>query len=102
MTSKSSYLRELKRLLDEWYAQIEALKKNAERAQPETRAQLEKRIEELQLQCKVARRKIEEMRTSQDEGWEELRNGADHICSGIRQLFKDTRAAFREGRESCR
>ncbi len=102
MTSRESYLKELQGRLNEWRAEIEVLKADAMRAEPKTRAEFEKRIVELRRQCDNAERRIDEIRSSTDAGWEELREGADHMWSGIKQLLKDTRAAFREGRESAK
>jgi predicted nucleic acid-binding Zn-ribbon protein len=99
MTSKYRYIRELQRMLEDCKGQIDALKADVRREGPKTRAELEKHIDELRLRCRAAQQKIDEIRASKDAGWEELRDGADHMWSGLKQLVKDTRSAFQEGRD---
>jgi len=59
------------------------------------------RIVNLRFKCNAAREKIAELRQSQDTGWNKLREGADQMWVGIKQLVKDTREAFQQGQKEA-
>ncbi len=97
MTTKEDYMEKLRLLLDEWNAEIQVLRADAQRIKGEDKAEFEKRIENLQKKCKIAEEKMEQIRQSDNVGWEELKGGAEEIWDGLKQLFKDTKSEFSKG-----
>lgn len=101
MENRETYLKQLQDQLDEWYAEIEILKQDSVRVDHEQREDYAERIGRLQSQCEVAEKGIARIREAQDGAWEELRDGAEHMWSGLKQLFDDTKTAFQEGRREA-
>lgn len=98
MGPRDGYLNQLRARLDKWQAQIDALRDDAAHAEPQLRAELQKRIADLQQKCEAARRRIAEIRVSKSTAWEDLREGAEYLWDDIKQLLKETEDAYRQGR----
>jgi len=101
MKSRTTYIEQLQTLLNEWYREIEMLKQRAAGATPEKREDYATRLANLCLQCEAAKKKITALEGAEDSGWEELREGADRMWDGLKQLFTETKDAFQEGQEEA-
>jgi len=100
MTSRENYVKKLQAQLDEWNSEINVLRADAQRVKTETKAEFEKRIEQLRHKCEAAKEKIKNIHESDNVGWEELKEGTDQMWNGIKQLFKDTKTEFYKGIEA--
>jgi hypothetical protein len=101
MDTREVYLDKLQAQLNEWYGTIESLKQEAIHDEPVRRDDYAKRIVNLEFKCEAAKEKIAEIRAAQDRGWEELRDGAEQMWGGLKQLFQETKTAFHEGRQEA-
>jgi predicted nucleic acid-binding Zn-ribbon protein len=99
MASKEDYIKKLQAQLNQWEAQIETLKADAQRIQDRKAVELEKRITQLQDKCGEAKSKMEHIRQSDNVGWKEMKEGAEQMWSGIKDLLKDTKTEFQKGIE---
>jgi hypothetical protein len=97
MTSHEDYIRKLQEQLEEWESEIKVLKTDAQRMENKTAIEFEMRILHLQQKCETAKRKIKQIKHSDNAGWEELKEGAEQMWNGIKDLFKDTKLEFYHG-----
>jgi TolA-binding protein len=97
MTSREVYIKKLQEQLDEWESKIKVLKTDAQRMENKTSIEFEKRIMHLQQKCEAAKRRIEQIKNSENAGWEELKEGAEQMWDGIKDLFKNTKTEFYKG-----
>lgn len=97
MNSHEDYIKKLQEQLDEWESEIKVLKTNGQRIENKTAIEFEKRLVQLQQNCKAARSKIEQIKGQENASWEELKEGAEQMWNGIKDLFKDTKTEFYQG-----
>ena len=87
MTPCEDDMKKLKEQLDEWESEIEVLKTDAQRMENMTAIEFEKRIVQLQQNCS----EIEQIKHSDNVGWGKLKQGAEQMWNGIKDLFKEVR-----------
>ena len=97
MTSHEDYTKKLQEQLEEWESEIKVLNTDAQRMENKTAIEFERRILHLQQKCEAAKRKIKQIKQSDNAGWEELKEGAEQMWDGIKDLFKDTKSEFYQG-----
>lgn len=97
MTSREDYIKKLQEQLDEWESEINVLKTDAQRMENKTAIEFEKRIMQLQQKCEAAKSKIEQIKNSENAAWGEMKEGAEQMWNGIKDLFKDTKTEFQKG-----
>jgi hypothetical protein len=97
MTSHEDYIKKLQEKLDEWESEIKVLKTDAKRMENKKAIEFEKRIMHLQQKCEAAKRKIEQIKHSENASWGGLKEGAEKMWNGVKDLFKDTKTEFYKG-----
>lgn len=99
MNERERYITQLQRQLEAWHAEIDALTENTQRARRNKDHPSDQRLTHLRAKCHAAREVIAELRASEETAWEQLREGAERTWGDLKQLFHETRTAFREGRQ---
>jgi hypothetical protein len=97
MISREDYIKKLQEQLNEWESEISVLKTDAQRMENNKAIEFEKRIMQLQQKCETAKSKIEQIKHSENAGWGEMKEGAEQMWNGIKDLFKDTKTEFQKG-----
>jgi hypothetical protein len=97
MSSREDYIKKLQAQLDAWEDEIKVLKTDAQRMENKTAIEFEKRMVQLRKKCEEGKRKIEQIKQSESVGWGELKEGAEQMWNGIKDLLKDTKAEFQRG-----
>lgn len=80
--------------LEEWKAQITLLKARADKAKAEVKIEYYKTIETLQCRQNEARAKLDKLKTSGDEAWEDLKTGAEKAWADVKTAFHDATSKF--------
>lgn len=88
MSMKDAYLKMLQAQLDEWDAEIEKLKANADKFQEESRLEYYKQFENVRQQQKEAQAKLEELRQSSEDAWEDLKAGMENAWDDLGKAVK--------------
>lgn len=77
MTSREDYKKKLQEQLDQWESEIKVLKTDSQRMENKKAIEFEKRIVQLQKNCEAAKRKMEQIKHSENVGWGELKEGVE-------------------------
>ena len=88
MTFRDEYENKMQAQLDEWRTKFEALKEKA--TQEETNLQLEyyTLIDEMKIELGVAHEKLEQLKDTSDEAWEEIKKEVEITWDSLHDLIK--------------
>ena len=78
MSMKEAYEKKLEAQLNEWSAQIDKLKAQAELAEADAQIQYQKQVKELRAMQDEAEQKLRELQKSSDTAWQDLKAGMDN------------------------
>ena len=92
---RKAYEEKIDAQLEEWGAQIALLKARADKAKAEAKVEYYKTIEVLQRRQDEARAKLDELKTSGDEAWEDLKTGAEKAWDEVKTAFHDAVSKFK-------
>ena len=92
---RKAYEEKLDAQLKEWSAQIALLKAKADGARADLKIDYHKTIEALQRKNDEARTKLQELKTSGDEAWEDLKIGAEKVWSEVKAAYHDASSRFK-------
>ena len=92
---RKAYEEKLNAQLEEWSAQIAVLKARADKAKAEAKIEYYKTIETLQGKQDKARMKLQEIRTTGDDGWEDLKTGAENVWTEVNSAFQRAATKFK-------
>lgn len=81
--------------LKEWDAEIEKLEAKAQGAGADAKAEIQKKIQELQDKKKAAQSKLEEAKEASEEAWEDLKSGAEKAFEDMKGAFKNAFSKFK-------
>jgi hypothetical protein len=88
--SRELYQEKIEATLQEWGAEVEKIRKKADRFGAEARVKYRDQIEDLHARQETARKKLEELKRTGGEAWEDLRKSAE---SAIEELKKGVEGA---------
>jgi chromosome segregation ATPase len=94
MSDKSAYEQKVAAKLDEWGAEIDKLKAKASSAQADKKIELQQQIDKLESQRDEARNKLDELKASGSDAWEDLKGGIDNATSAIGNALRSAQARF--------
>ena len=75
--SKEHYQEQIESMLNEWGEEIEKIRKKADKLSANARGKYREQIEDLRARQETARNKLEDLKRTSGEAWEDLRNGAE-------------------------
>ena len=81
--------------MTEWNAQIALLKAKANTAKAEAKVGYYAKIEALQHKRDSARTKLQELKATGDEAWEDLKAGAEKTWVEVKTAFHDATSKFK-------
>jgi hypothetical protein len=90
MDERTEYVEKLSAQMVEWNVQIDLLKDKAESATPETHFDYSNTIAALQLKRDEAAVKLQGISVANDDEWEELKTGTEHVWGEVRTILRDT------------
>lgn len=89
MNKRTEYVEQLSAQMVEWDNQIERLKDKAESAAPEAKNDYSGSIAALQLKRDEAAEKLQGLSAADDDEWEELKAGTEHVWGEVRTILHD-------------
>ncbi len=96
LEKKKVYQERIETQLKEWEPQIEGLKARAEQVKADAQTMYKERIENLRQKQEAARQKLQELKDSSEEAWEELRVGLDKTLEELKEAFSRSKSKFRK------
>ncbi|MCG7852737.1 MAG: hypothetical protein MIO92_09465, partial [Methanosarcinaceae archaeon] len=91
---KTSYERRIEAELHEWGTKIDILKAKAEASKAEARSIYVNQIEGLKAKQEAAKRKLNQLRESGEEAWEDVKKGVDTALTDLGKAIKDALSKF--------
>ena len=82
--------------LDEWSKDIARLRARADEARIEARAEMHKRIDELDKKLQEAATTFAQLAQASDEAWGAVLNGVESAWKSIKTSFSEAVAKFKE------
>lgn len=80
MTTRDAYVEKAKAKLDEWNAEIDKLQAQSKQASADAEIKWRENMKTLQQQRDVAARKLEALKSSSEQAWEDLKSGFEAAC----------------------
>ncbi|MEZ5792833.1 MAG: hypothetical protein R3D34_19260 [Nitratireductor sp.] len=94
MTSKEAYVEKIQARLNQWDSEIENLKAKAAEAGADARIKYEKQVAELQEKQKDAQGKLDELRSSGGDAWQDLKVGVESAWTSLESATKKAISRF--------
>jgi uncharacterized coiled-coil DUF342 family protein len=95
MENREEYQGKMEAQLSEWGAEIDKLKDRADRAAADTRQGCYDQIEALHAKQASIQAKLQELKTSGDDAWGDLKEGLDSSWNEVRDSFNKAAARFK-------
>jgi len=92
---RKAYEEKIDAQLKEWKAEIALFNAKADKAKAEEKIEYYKTIETLQGKQDKARMKLLEIRTTGDDGWEDLTTGAENVWTEVNSAFQSAATKFK-------
>jgi hypothetical protein len=92
---RKAYEEKLDAQLKEWSAQISLLKAKADNAKADVKIEYYKTIESLQGKQNEAKTKLQELKTADDEAWEDIKTGAEKVWAEAKTAYHDASSRFK-------
>jgi len=81
--------------LKEWNTEIALLNAKADKAKAEAKVEYYKTIETLQGMQDKARMKLQEIRTTGDDVWDDLKTSAENVWAEVNSAFQSAATKFK-------
>ncbi len=91
MLTKEEYVAEMKKRLDEWTVEIDALQEKGHEIKEDAKVKYQEHLVALRAQRVEGEKKLEEMQAAGEHTWEEFKAGTENVW----EAMKDSAAAFR-------
>lgn len=95
MSMKDAYVKKLQSKLAEWNAEIDKLKAKADSADADVQLEYYKKIEELRTMQDEANQKLDDLREASDDAWEDIKAGVDSAWDSLSRSVKSAASHFR-------
>jgi multidrug resistance efflux pump len=94
MEKREEYQGKMEAQLSEWGAELDKLKARADKATADTRQGYYDEIEALRAKQASLQAKLQELKTSGDDAWGDLKEGLDHSWNQVKDAFNKAAARF--------
>lgn len=95
MSMKKEYERKLQAQLDEWNAEIDKLKAQAEGEKADKKIEYYEQIDTLKSMQANANEKLTELQNASDDAWEDLKAGADNAWDSLGNALSSAKSRFK-------
>ncbi len=95
INKRKAYEEKLDAQLKEWSAQIALLKAKADNAKADAKIEYYKTIESLQGRQKEAATKLQELKTSGDEAWDDIKKSAEKVWAEAKTAYHNASSRFK-------
>jgi len=92
---KKEYEKKLQAQLDEWSAEIDKLKAQAEGEKADKKIEYYEQIDKLKSMKASANEKLTELQNASDDAWEDLKAGIENAWSSLGDALNSARSRFK-------
>ena len=92
---RKAYEEKIDAQLKEWNTEIALLNAKADKAKAEAKVEYYKMIETLQGMQDKARMKLQEIRTTGDDVWDDLKTSAENVWAEVNSAFQSAATKFK-------
>jgi hypothetical protein len=92
---RKAYEEKIDAQLKEWNTEIALLNAKADKAKAEAKVEYYKTIETLQGMQDKARMKLQEIRTTGDDVWDDLKTSAENVWAEVNSAFQSAATKFK-------
>ena len=92
---RKAYEEKIDAQLKEWNTEITLFNAKADKAKAEAKVEYYKTIETLQGMQDKARMKLQEIKTTGDDVWEDLKTGAENVWAEVNSAFQNAATKFK-------
>jgi hypothetical protein len=92
---RKAYEEKIDAQLKEWNTEIALLNAKADKAKAEAKVEYYKTIETLQGMQDKARMKLQEIRTTGDDVWDDLKTSAENVWAEVNSAFQGAATKFK-------
>jgi chromosome segregation ATPase len=93
---RKAYAEKVEAQLKEWGTNIDILKAKAEKAKAEAKIKYYERIQDLRAKQESLDQKLQELKESGEEAWEEVKTGVDQAIKDLKEAFKRAKSKWKE------
>ena len=93
---KKAYVGKVDGQLKEWGIQINILKAKAEKSKAEAKIMYLKQIRDLRSKQEAARKRLQKLKGSGDEAWDEVKSGLDKVLADLKDSFNRVASKFKQ------
>ncbi|WP_045226779.1 hypothetical protein [Methyloterricola oryzae] len=94
MATRDEYIEKLEFQFKSWAKSIEELKNKADKATAETKSECSELIETLRSQHAAAQTKLQVLKQSGEEAWDELKPGMENAWNELRSSVEKAQSKF--------
>ncbi len=94
MTDRDAYVEKLKARLDEWNAEMSRLEAKAREARADAKIDYQRALADMAQQRERLREQLDDMRSSGEAAWQELRRGAESAMDEMTRAWEKARRHF--------
>lgn len=91
---KENHIERLQVQLDEWSAEIDKLKAQADKAKVNVRVQYQREVEQLRGKAIEARAKLEGLKGAREVAWEDMKAGAEEAWEALGTAIRSAGKRF--------
>ena len=95
MSDRHDFVNKMKAKLDEWNAEIDKLEASAKSTRSEMSIKYEEEIENLKKRRDTAIAKLEELKSSGDVAWEDIKKGVEDAGESLSNALKSAASKFK-------
>ncbi|MFA4885378.1 MAG: hypothetical protein WC601_06345 [Desulfotomaculaceae bacterium] len=95
MENRAEYQGKMEAQLSEWGAELDKLADRADKAKADTKQGYHDQIEALRSKHASMNAKLQELKTSSDDAWGDLKEGLDHSWDQVKDTFTKAIARFK-------
>jgi uncharacterized coiled-coil DUF342 family protein len=95
--SKEHYQEKIESTLNEWSEEVEKIRKKADKLGADAKGKYMEQIKDLRAKQETARKKLDDMKRTSGETWEELRNGAEGAIDELKKGIEAAVAKLKKG-----
>lgn len=94
MSPRMMFIEKVKAQLDRWNDDIDRFQVQARRATADVKIEYEEQVANLKGRRDALRERLAVLEETGEEGWEELRQGAEKAVAGLSEAFARARSRF--------
>jgi competence protein ComGC len=95
VNTRNEYANNLKSQIDEWNLQLDKMDADAKKLKGEAKVKVNKELATIRIQREELKKNLEKIQNSSDNGWDDLKKGAEEAKDKINQAFSKAKAEFK-------